>query len=243
MHKIHSLLLLEFLLLASCTVLPASITPTTASSAVIPTETSIPTVTSDNVEDLIQILYASDPELPKFNPQSLQYAQFADALQKLEAMGPQAIDAASHVAKAISFPRQETILAARTLLSFGPEITATTATVLMDNLNSTQAKSRLYSLILLGTIGERASCAVGNIGPLLNDTDPEVRFASAAALVKITGKDLLPKGVVVTSADPLSAEAILSDTPDGIYVQNARIWWEEEGSKKNWHPSYGLCDP
>lgn len=261
--KILSLFLLSFLL-AACAVQPIPLTPTatistsatkppvltatpqsTATStvlSVIVTITKIPTVNSDHVEDLIHILYASDPELPQYNPTSIPYEQFTDALEKLSAMGSKAIDAASHIARAISFPRQEANLAAKTLISLDPDITSTTIPVLMDNLHSPRPKSRLYSVIVLGTVREKASCAVGDIGPLLWDTDPEVRFASAFALEKITEKDLLPNNIV-DHPDLLSADALLADTPEGKIVQDARTWWTEEGSKINWHPTYGICDP
>ncbi len=261
--KILSLFLLPFLLTA-CAIQPVPLPPTatlstittkpplrteslqsTATVTVLPataTITMIPTVKSDNVEDLIQILYASDPESPQYNPQSITYAQFPDALEKLSAMRSKANDAASHVAKAISFPRQEAVLAAKTLISYGPDITTLAIPVLMDNLHSQNPKSRLYSVIVLGSVKEKASCAVGDIGPLLWDTDPEVRFASAVALEKMAGKDLLPNNII-DSPDPLSADALLADTPEGKFVQDARNWWSEEGSKINWHPTYGICDP
>jgi hypothetical protein len=253
---ILSLFLLSFLL-AACALQPIPLPPTatlsistkkpplptvtpqpTATVTILPatpTITMIPTVKSDNVEDLIQILYASDPDLSQYNPQSIPYAQFPDALEKLSAMRSKANDAASHIAKAISFPRQEAVLAAKTLLSYGPDITALAIPVLMDNLHSQNPKSRLYSVIVLGTVKELASCAVGDIGPLLWDTDPEVRFASAFALEKIAGKDLLPNNII-DSPDPLSIDALLADSPEGNFVQDARNWWTEEGYKINWDP-------
>jgi HEAT repeat protein len=180
--------------------------------------------------------------LPQYNPQSTPYAEFGDALRQLSAMGPKAIDAASHIALAISFPRQDSFLAAQALISFGPDITATTLPDLIGNLKSQRPETRLYSAIVLGTIGEKASCAVGDIGPLLWDADPYVRYAAAFAIERITGKDLLPGEAKVTP-DPLTAHSILPDTPDGKIVGYARTWWTAEGSKVKWHPTYDICDP
>lgn len=256
-----------FFLLAACVARPvplATIAPTTALSttAIKPplrtaspqptaigtslpgnaTITNIPTNIPESVDDLIQVLYASDPDLSQYDPHSLSYAQFPDALEQLSGMGSMAIDAAPLIAHAISFPRQEANLAAKTLITIGPEITATTIPVLIDNLYSQRSNSRLYSVIVLGTVKEKASCAAGDIGPLLWDSDPEVRFASAFALENITGNDLLPNAIDV-NPDPLSTGAILADIPEGKIVKQARDWWTEEGSKVNWHPTYGICDP
>lgn len=225
--------------------LPTASPQPTAFGALLPgvaTITNLPKNNPESVDDLIQVLYTSDPDLPQYNPQSLSYAQFPDALEQLSVMGSKAIDAAAHIAHAISFPRQEANLAAKTLITLGPDITATTIPVLIDNLHSQRSNSRLYSVIVLGTVKEKASCAIGNIGPLLWDSDPKVRFASAFALENITGKDLFPSDIDV-NPDPLSADAILSDNPEGKIVKQARDWWTEEGSKVNWHPTYGICDP
>ncbi len=219
-----------FLLLAACAAQP------------IPSSPTAPPIDPRRVDHLIDILYVSDPALPQYDPQSAAYAQFADALEQLSAMGPRAVDAASHIAHAISFPRPEAILAARTLIAFGPDITATTIPILMDNLHDARPQSRLYSLIVLSTVTEKASCALGDVGPLLWDADAEVRFASAFALQKISGKDFLPNDIQV-NPDPLSANGMLADTPEGKLVDPARRWWTAEGSQVNWHPVYGICDP
>ena len=194
------------------------------------------------VDELITIIYASDPDLRQYDPQSTPYAEFPDALKQLSAMGPEAVDAASHIAHAISFPRPDSNLAAQTLISLGPDITATTLGILIDNLRSQRPQARLYSTIVLGTVGGKASCAVGHIGPLLWDADPYVRYAAADALEKITGKDLLPGNAQITP-HPLSTQSLFTDTPEGKFVGDARRWWTTEGSKVNWHPRYGLCDP
>ncbi len=48
--------------------------------------------------------------------------------------GRGAVDAASYMAHAISFPRPDSYLAAQALTELGPEITATTIGILLDNL-------------------------------------------------------------------------------------------------------------
>jgi hypothetical protein len=210
---------------------PISASQTTASQAYIPM-----------LGDLIKIIYASDPNSPLYDPESGSYAEFPNVMQQLSGMGPKAIDAASHIALAISFPREDAYLAAQTLISLGPDITATTLPTLIDNLHSQRSAPRLYSAIVLGTVGKTASCSVGDIGPLLWDADPSVRSAAAYALARITGEDLFPDGAMV-SPEPLSGQSIVPDTPEGKIVGDAREWWNAQGSKVNWHPGYDLCDP
>lgn len=210
--------------------------PTLASPTNV-TQTYIPML-----GDLINIIYASDPSSPQYDPASIPYSEFPDALQQLSGMGPKAINAASHIALAISFPREDSYLAAQTLISLGPDITATTLPTLIDNLHRQRPATRLYSAIVLGTVGKAASCSVGDIGPLLWDADPSVRSAAAYALARITGEDLSPDGAMVIPA-PLSSQSIILDMPEGKIVGAARKWWTAEGSKVNWHPSYDLCDP
>lgn len=261
MFKNTFLLIFLSILLTACSIRPpasSTIQPAMSKTpALIGTASSLPssspikpsltptsvisTSTTYEVDELARILYASDPQLPQYDPQSTDYQKFSAALAELSAMGPNAIEAASAIAKAISYPRPEAKNAAQTLISLGPEITATTLSLLLDNLHSPLAKSRLYSLIAIGSVGENASCAVGSVGPLLMDPDPEVRFASASALQKITGKHLLPDNFQDVP-DPLAADSFTADIPEGTYTQSARNWWTEEGTKINWHPSYGLCD-
>ena len=194
------------------------------------------------VEELIQILYASWPGLPQYDPSSAQYAAFPLALKQLEALGPRAIDASSHVAVAIGFPREDAYLAAQTLLSMGPDIIRLTLPNLIDLLQSGRPKARMNAALLIGTGCEASSCAAGKLGPLLWDPDPQVRYAAAFALEKITGEDLLPDNLMTLPA-PLLRASILEDLPEGSLVGQARDWWTEKGSAVNWHPSYGACDP
>jgi hypothetical protein len=195
------------------------------------------------VEDLIKIIYASDPDLSQYDTQSSEYAEFPDALKQLSEMGMGAIDAASQLAVAITYPRQDAYLAAQTLMVLGPDITATTLPVLIDNLHNQRPEVRTYSIILLGSVGSKGSCAVGEVAPLLWDSDPHVRSSVALALEKITGQDLIPSEYEIAISPSFLVNSISVDTPEGKVVGTARDWWNQKGSKINWHPSYGICDP
>ena len=158
-------------------------------------------------------------------------------------MGADSIEAASHLAVAIRFPRPDSYLAAQALLKLGPDITATTISVLIDNLHNQKPEARIYSVILLGSVGNRASCAVADVAPLLWDPDPFVRSSVALALEKITEQDLVLSENEIVIAPSFLANSISEDTPEGRLVGIARNWWNEQASKINWHPSYGICDP
>lgn len=195
------------------------------------------------VAELIEILYASDPALPQYDPGSSGYAGFAGALEQLAGMGPEAVDAASHLAAAITFPRPDSYLAAQALLALGPEITTTTLPWLLDNLGSQDSEARVYSLVLLGSAGGDASCSLGEVAPLLWDADPVVRTAASLALEKITGQDLVSAEQEPVITPSFLAASIAGDEPEGSISGEARKWWSEEGQKTDWRPGYGLCDP
>ena len=112
-----------------------------------------------------------------------------------------------------------------------------------SNLHNQKPEALIYSTILLSTTGNRASCAVGNIGPLLWNSDSTVRSAAAFALEKITGQDLVASQYEVVITPSFLSNSISADVPEGKIVGVARQWWNEQGSKINWHPSYGFCDP
>jgi hypothetical protein len=196
-----------------------------------------------SAEALSEILWVSDPSLPQYDPNSSAYAEFPNAIQQIAAMGEDASDAADDLAVAIRYPRQDAYLAAQALLKLGPDITGTTIPLLIDNLRNEKTETRTYSLILLASVGERASCAVAKIAPLLWDPDPSVRSASAFALKKTAGGGLIGKDYEIPITQSFLATSITPDIPEGKVVENARNWWNEQGSKVNWHPSYGICDP
>jgi N-acetyl-1-D-myo-inositol-2-amino-2-deoxy-alpha-D-glucopyranoside deacetylase len=199
-----------------------------------------PALSADN---LSRIIWASDPSLPGYDPASSADAEFSSVVKQISGMGLEAVDAADDLAVAIRFPRRDSYLAAQALLELGSDITATTLDLLIDNLFDEKPGTRIYSTILVGSLGKRAACAIGNVAPLLWDPDPSVRSSAALALDKITGNDLVPGGYEVVISPSFLAGSIPPDSPDGRVSGKARTWWAEKGSKVNWHPSYGLCDP
>ena len=232
------------LLLTSCTPITTTGQPSPATEIVLPaaTKTSDLQLSTQTVGDLRTIIYASNPESPQYDPKSSAYAEFPDAVHQLS-MSPNAVDAAGDLAIAITFPRQDAYLAAQTLIALGPDITSTTIVDLHWILHNQKPEARIYSAILLSTTGDSASCAVGDIGPLLWDPDSTVRTAAAFALEKITKQDLIANQYEIVVTASFLANSIPADIPEGSIVGVARQWWNDQGSKINWHPSYGLCDP
>jgi hypothetical protein len=233
---------LLLLLLAACIPTTMSALPVQATPSAPATPSVAPPSPTPSVEDLIALIAASDPQARAYDPHSTAYAKFPDALDQLAGMGAGAVDAASYLAHAISFPRQDSYLAAQALMALGPDITATTTGLLLDNLADQRVEVRFASLILLSTIGSRAACAVERIAPLLWDPDAHVRTAAAYALESLTGEDLILE-MDRLPTDTLSADSIPADIPEGTAVGAARDWWSQKGSKVNWHPVYGICDP
>jgi hypothetical protein len=240
----YVLWLLGFCLLAACAQKTATSQPPapTISSSPSPIAATVNNPPTPSAEALSETLWVSDPSLPQYDPNSPAFAEFPDVVKQIAAMGENAADAADDLAVAIRFPRQDSYLAAQALLNLRPALTAITLPLLIDNLDE-KPEARLYSVILLGSVGKQAACAVGNIGPLLWDADPSVRSATALALEKITGQDLVASEYEVLITPSFLASSIPPDMPEGKVVEKARKWWHEQGSKVNWHPSYGLCDP
>lgn len=212
--------------------------PTPAAPTVMPNSTA-----TGLGGDPIAIIEVSDPQSSTYDPNSAVYADFPKAVKQLAAMNPSAdIDIAGELAYAMAFPRADSYLAAQALISLGPDWAATTLPILIDNLKNQQPEVRLYSALVLSFIGKPASCAVGNISPLLWDADPYVRTSAAMAIESITGEDLVPNEVVITP-NYSSDRPVSADTPEGTVVAAARSWWTDQGSKVDWHPSYDICDP
>ena len=240
--KIYIEMFLCSWLLAACssnTIMPQPSTPTVLSLSITATVIRSPTPAADT---LSKIIWASDPSLPKYDPNSAGYAEFPIVVKQISDMGGNAVDAADDLAVAIRFPRQDSYLAAQALLKLGPDITATTTDLLIDNLDE-KTEARIYSLTLLASVGKRISCAVGDIAPLLWDTNAFVRSAAALALEKITEQDLVESDYEVPIVPSFLANSLSADMPEGKVVEKARKWWNEQGSHVNWHPSYGICDP
>mgnify|MGYP000283039203 CR=1 FL=1 len=226
--------LLVAFMLASCTL----------ATTIVPTKTVVPTLTPvQSVESLIEMIYISDPTLPQYNPDAVAYSRFPEIVQQIGNMGIDGIDAASHLAAAIRFPRPDSYLAAQALLKMGGEVTITTVPVLVDNLDDTKPNTRIYSVILLASVGKPSSCAIGKIAPLLWDTDPSVRTSAALAIETITEQDFVASEYEIEIMPSFTSDMIFPDTPEGKIVEKARNWWNEQGSKINWHSTYGTCDP
>ena len=190
------------------------------------------------------MIYVSDSRLPQYDPNSSAYAQFPDALKQIVDRGSDiGSDAAGPLAVAINFPRSDSYLAAQALLALGPSATSVAIPTLIDNLHSEKSEVRIYSVVLLGSIGKAASCSVGEIAPLLWDSNPRVRSAAALSLEKITERDLVSREYEITITPSFLARLVPEDSVYGSIVNRARNWWNEEGSEVNWHPSYGICDP
>lgn len=228
---------------------------------IVPTEMAVPTLTltplpptptitpplTPTIDDLRAIIYASNPESLQYDPKSTAYAEFPEAVKQLSTMS-NAVDAAGDLAGAINFPRQDSYLAAQALITLGSDITSTTIVTLFGNLDSSNLHNQkpealIYSIILLSSTGSRASCAVGNIGPLLWYSNSKVRSAAAFALERITEQDLVASQYEIEITPSFLANSLSADVPEGSIVKTARQWWNEQGSKINWHPSYGMGDP
>jgi hypothetical protein len=243
--------LLVAIVLVSCTpaakiVPPETPIPTLTLPPVPPTLTITPTLIL-TIDDIRSIIYASSPESPQYNPNSTVYAEFPEAIKRLSTMS-NAIDAAGDLAIAITYPREDSYLAAQALISLGSDITSTTIVTLFGNLDSSNLHNLkpdavIYSIALLSSTGNRASCAVGNIGPLLWNSDSRVRSAAAFALERITEQDLIASQYEIKITPSFMANSISADEPEGSITGTARQWWNEQGSKVKWHSGYGLCDP
>ncbi len=241
-------------LVASIMVLSACATPPAPTATPSPTKTppapqSSPLATSyltpsqaQVVDALINIVEASDPASHLYDPSSLAYRDFPLALPELAKLNSTSNSAASELAYAIAFPRPDSVLAAKALISLGPDWAGTTLPILIGDLKNPRPEVRLYSLIVLSTIGPDGSCALGHVGPLLWDSDPHIRTAAALATQSLSGHTLVVSAYTI-DPDDLSPTPVAADTPEGHVVQKARTWWTDEGSKVNWHPRYDLCDP
>jgi hypothetical protein len=219
-----------------------TIPPTARPSATLAPTASATLAYADPFDEIIARLEASDPQSPRYDPNSAAYAAFPQIVRQLAEKNAPENNGASMLAYALTFPRPDSTLAVQALISLGPDVTSTTMPILFGGLLDTRPQVRLYAMLALASVGKNASCAVGHIAPLLWDADPFVRSATAAALTSITGTDLLPPGYTFTP-QPLSDQPVPADTPEGSYSGLAQKWWNRLGSQVNWHPSYDLCDP
>ncbi len=243
-----SVLVALIIVLSACATRPAP-TPTRSPTNTPPATPSAPRATSyltpspaQITDALTNIIQASDPASHLYDPNSLAYRDFPVALPELAKLNSSSNSAASELAYAIGFPRPDSIRAAKALISLGPAWAGTTLPLLLDHLKNPRPEVRLYSLIVLSTIGPDGSCALGHVGPLLWDSDPQVRTAAALAAQGLSGRALV-SNVYTIDPEHLSPTPVAADAPEGHVVENARTWWTEEGVKVNRHPSYDVCDP
>jgi hypothetical protein len=212
----------------------------------VPTASQFPTSTKaeyEYVDESIKIIESSDPASPSYDPKSAAYAEFPKALKQLAALNASTNNAASMLAYAMGFPRPDSILAAQVIISLGPDEAGTLLPILIGYLADQRPEIRMYSAIILSTTGYNGTCSLGNIGPVLWDTDPYVRTSAALAIQGITGIILVAETYAITPDHLASDNPVAADTPEGKIVGAARTWWNDRGSKVNWHPSYDLCDP
>jgi hypothetical protein len=248
--KVVAICLIMIFTMFACSPVPkitahTAIEPTSTTSP-LPTRTPYPTSTKSEheyIDPQIKILEVSDPVSPTYDPGSAEYAQFPEVLKELAALNSKSNNVASMLGYAMGFTRPDSILAARALISLGPDTAGTDLPILIGYLTNPRADIRMYSAIVLSITGKGGSCSLGNIGPLLWDPDPYVRTSAALAIQGITGKVLVAEAYAINPDaldlnDPLAA-----DTPEGKIADNARNWWTGTGSKINWHPSYDQCDP
>ena len=250
-HGLKRIILLV-IILSSCSPRPGITTPASSfptqtpilpTGAFLRTSTPLPTYTFiAPIDNLLAILEVSDPTSPTYDPASASYALFPQTLQQLAAMNSSSNNSASMIAYAMGFPRPDSILAADALISLGPEWAVTDLPTLIGYLANPRSEIRLYSLIVLSITGHNGSCSVGDIGPRLRDPDPYVRTAAALAIQGITGQKLVATDYAITPGH-LSSSPVAADIPGGSITAAARAWWDAEGSKTPWHPSYDLCDP
>jgi hypothetical protein len=249
--KVISICLIMIFTIVACSLVPKIPTPTmiepTPTHTIPPaTRTPYPTSTKSEheyIDPLIKVLEVSDPASASYDPGSAAYVQFPEVLKELAALNSTTNNAASMLGYAMGFPRPDSILAARSLISLGSDTAGTELPALIGYLTNPRSDIRMYSAIVLSITGKNGSCSLGNIGPLLWDPDPYVRTSAALAIQGITGKALVAEGYAITPEALDLNFPMAADTPEGKIVDNARIWWTETGSKVNWHPSYDLCDP
>lgn len=156
---------------------------------------------------------------------------FPEVINEIERRGTSATELAPILAKAISFDRRDSVIASEALIAM--ESSAKPAIpYLLQNLDNSREDVRRYSVFVLGTLGEPASCAVPKISSLLWDTEAFVRSASAAALAEIVNTSLVEFDDL--RLDPSIPGSVNADDPEGSVSGIARDWWLTTGKNLNW---------
>lgn len=212
-HLIVQALAVGVLLIAGCTKTPS-----------ISLEDDL---TNYSLEELIEIL--SDPT-------SLRLVEAANEIGN---RGLEAADAAPILAVALSYPRRDSILVARSLAALGEDGRGAVP-LLVASLRTDRADVRQVAVAVLGFIGEPARCAVPEIAVLLWDSDAYARTSAAVALDRITGVALSDSGIGLALKDPTNG---IADEPEGSKTDLAREWWIHSGSFMEWPTGSADCEP
>ncbi len=104
---------------------------------------------------------------------------------------------------------------------------------LKDEKNSVRSAAALA----LGAMKKEAECALPPLVELLSDEDPYVRGTAAAAIDSIAFNSigvLVPSSATVDSLISWDAVTGVPDKPEGSMTTEAKRWWEDTGSLKNW---------
>jgi hypothetical protein len=206
-------LFLLTLVLTACNPAAGVITPTaTVQSTTLPTNTSLPTTTTtgiplqyvDPVDGLIQIIEASDPASPKYDPGSAAYAEFPDTLKQLAALNSSSNNAASMLAYAMGFPRQDSNLAAQALISLGPIWAATDLPDLITYLTNQRPEIRMYSAIIFPgeyrtrPLGSGSLCphcgSIGDTRDYRDEVSPGYLYGHPRSFIVRSGGCRYPRG-------------------------------------------------
>lgn len=156
---------------------------------------------------------------------------FPEVVSEIALRGPTASELSPILARAMAFDRRDSVIASEALIAIGS--TAKSAIPnLLHNLDDSREDVRLFSIFVLGVLGEPAGCAVPKISSLLWDTDPFVRSASAAALTEITRNNLVEFDDL--RLDPSIPGSVNADDPEGSISGIARNWWLATGKNVNW---------
>jgi hypothetical protein len=189
------------------------------------TSTPLPPISDKTNDELIQLL-----DTFKYDSDEVSEYAFYMIVEELEKRGASASEAAPTLARMIAFNGSTSVTASHPLVAMGSSAQSAIP-FLLQNLESEREDVRRYSIFVLGTIGESASCAVPLIAPFLWDTDPFVRSATAGALTEITQIMLVEDDLY--RLDPTSPGSVAAD---GNYTISkiAREWWLESGQYLEW---------
>lgn len=165
--------------------------------------------------------------------------RFGQILDELESRGSSASEAAPALARAIASKRRDSVMASKALIAMGSSAISAIP-YLLQNLENSREEVRLYSVFVLGVIGEPARCTIPEMASLLWDEEAYVRSATAGALSEITSIQLVDHDTY--KLDPSIPGGVFEDEPEGDISGIARDWWLKTGQNTNW-PTEGCEQP